>query len=477
MRRAAECLLLVTTLAAFVLVGTRPSAQGPPPGEVGKVYESLCANCHGANLAGGQGPSLVDATWIHGDSDGDLARVIRDGVPTTPMASFRASLTDQQIRALVIYIRETQERARAGSAPRSRTLPNRVTSEQQAFRVDTVADDLDTPWGIEFLPDGDMLVSERPGRLRIVGRNGKVQPPVSGLPPVWVRQDGGLMDIALHPRFSENRWVYLAFSEPGDTEPGASSTRIVRGRLRDGALTEQQTIFKPSRGLYWNNNTHFGARLLFDDQGFFYFSIGDRGHMGDAQDLGSPYGKLHRVADDGKVPADNPFVGRSGAVASIWSYGHRNQQGLAVQPGSRTLWATEHGPRGGDELNRIEKGVNYGWPVVTFGMNDNGTPITDRTSQDGMQSPVVHWTPSIAVCGIAFVTGDRFTAWRGDLLVTALGGQQLRRLEIRDGRVTHQEVLIRGYGRIRDVAIGPDGLVYLAMNDPGRIVRLTPVEP
>jgi glucose/arabinose dehydrogenase len=480
MRRTRPWPFLLSTLLAIVAVVavvTVARTQAPPPGDVAKTYESLCANCHGTTLGGGQGPSLVDGTWIHGDTDGDLTRVIRDGVPTTPMASFRASLTDQQIRALVIYIREAQERARSGSLGSSvLALPDRLASERHAFRVETVATGLDTPWGIEFLPGGDLLVSERPGRLRII-RGGQVQASVTGVPQVWARQDGGLMDIALHPQFAQNGWVYLALSEPGGDAAGASSTRVLRGRLRDGALVEQQTLFKPAAALYWNNNTHFGARLLFDGQGDLFFSIGDRGHMADAQDLASPYGKLHRIRDDGTVPPDNPFVGRTGAVESIWSYGHRNQQGLALEPGTRALWATEHGPRGGDELNRIEKAANYGWPVVTFGMNDNGTPITDRTSEAGMQSPVVHWTPSIAVCGITFYAGDRFERWRGDLLVSALGGQQLRRLEMRDGRVTHQEVLMRGYGRIRDVVIGPDGLVYLAMNDPGRIVRLVPTQP
>jgi aldose sugar dehydrogenase len=463
---------LVSVIATSVLAG----GQAPPPGDVSTVFDTLCSNCHGTTMAGGQGPSLVDAQWIHGETDADITRVIRDGVPTTPMASFRAALSDQQIRALVIYIREAQERARSGSlAAVPRALPERVDSERHRFRVETVADGLDTPWGLEFLPGGDLLVSERPGRLRVI-RNGRLQPPVAGVPAVWAQQEGGLMDIAVHPQFARNGWVYLALSEPGGDVAGASSTRIVRGRLRDDALVDQQTIFQPPPALYWKNNTHFGARLLFDDAGFLFFSIGDRGHMADAQDLGSPYGKLHRVHDDGRVPADNPFVGRSGAVPSIWSYGHRNQQGLALEPGSRTLWATEHGPRGGDELNTVEKAKNYGWPVITYGMNDNGTPITDRTAQAGMEQPMVHWTPSIAVCAIAFYTGDRFPRWQHDLLVTALGGQQVRRLEIRDGRVTHQEVLLRGYGRVRDVVVGPDGLVYLAMNDPGRIVRLVPDE-
>jgi glucose/arabinose dehydrogenase len=236
------------------------------------------------------------------------------------------------------------------------------------------------------------------------------------------------------------------------------------------------TIFRPAASLYWNNNAHYGSRFLFDGEGYLFFSIGDRGHMADAQDLASPYGKLHRVHDDGRVPSDNPFVGRATAVASIWSYGHRNQQGLAIDPRNGDLYATEHGPRGGDELNRVHKGDNYGWPLITYGMNDNGTPLTDRTEQEGLQQPVVYWTPSIAVSAIAFYTGNRFSRWTNDLFLAALGGQQLRRLEIRDGRVTHQEMLLRGHGRVRDVRVGPDGLIYVAFNNPGRIVRLSPAD-
>jgi glucose/arabinose dehydrogenase len=452
-----------------------PLLQSTPPAGIADTYESLCANCHGATLQGGQGPSLVDAEWKHGDSDADIARVIREGVPGTPMQSFRAALTDLQIRAMVIHVREGQERARLGQLPPAALpLPARIESERHAFRTEVIADGLDTPWGIEFLPDDALLVSERPGRLRII-RKGQVLPPITGVPTVWLEQDGGLLDIAVHPRFAENGWVYLAFSETGP-DAGSSSTRIVRATLRGSALVDQITIFRPAPALYWNNNSHYGTRLLFDRDGYLFFSIGDRGHMADAQDLSSPYGKLHRVHDDGRVPADNPFVGRAGAVASIWSYGHRNQQGLTIDPRSGDLYATEHGPRGGDELNLVRKGRNYGWPTITYGMNDNGTPLTDRTEQDGLEQPVVYWTPSIAVSGIDFYTGSRFPRWSNDLFLAALAGQQLRRIEIRNGKVTHQELLLRGHGRVRDVKVGPDGLIYVALNGPGQIVRLSPAD-
>ncbi|HTV00630.1 MAG TPA: PQQ-dependent sugar dehydrogenase [Luteitalea sp.] len=463
--------------ACLALAGVALIAHAQPatPTGVAATYATACANCHGPSLQGGQGPSLVDDENKHGDSDEAIARVIADGVPNTPMMGFKATMSPQQIRALVIYIREGQARARTGRLPAGPPpFPERFTSERHAFRAEVIASGLDTPWGLEFLPDGALLVSERPGRLRTI-RKGVVSSPIGGVPTVWHQQDGGLLDIAIHPRFAENGWVYLAYTETGN-EPRSSSTRIIRGTLLDGVLVDQRTIFKPAPDLYWDNNSHYGARLLFDRDERLFFSIGDRGHMRDSQDLASPYGKLHRVTADGDAPSDNPFAGRKDATRSIWSYGHRNQQGLAVDPRTGRLWATEHGPRGGDELNLIAKGRNYGWPDVTFGMNDNGTPITDRVAGEGLESPVTHWTPSIAVCGIAFYNGRRFPGWDGDLLVTALAGQQLRRLTIRDDKVTQQEVLLRGFGRVRDVRVGTDGLVYLALNDPGRIVRLVPVE-
>lgn len=473
MRLLRPLLLIGSAIGVFCLVAPIGRAQGPAPGSAAALYGTLCANCHGATLQGGQGPSLVDAEWKHGEQDEDLARVIREGVPGSPMAAFRGVVTEEQIRALVIHLREFQARARAGALPAGPPpFPARFTSERHGFRVETVVSGLDTPWGLEFLPDRTLLVTERPGQLRLV-RDGVALPPVAGLPRIWVQQDGGLLDVAVHPRFADNQLVYLAFSEPG-AAPGSSSTRVIRGRLSDGQLIDQQTIFQPRADLYWANNTHFGARLLFDATGALLFSLGDRGRMRDAQDLASPYGKLHRVLDDGRTPPDNPFVGRGDVVESIWSYGHRNQQGLAFDPRDGRLWSTEHGPRGGDELNVVEKARNYGWPLITHGMNDNGTPLTAETARDGLESPVVHWTPSIAVSAITFYEGSRFPGWRHHLLLTALNGQQLRRLEIVDGRVVHQEVLFRGYGRVRDVAIGPDGLVYLAMNNPGRVVRLVP---
>ncbi len=485
MSRRFAGLALAASLLAGVVAAPRllaapglPAQAAQPPRGIVATFNQVCASCHGANGSGGSAPSLLDDTWAHGGGDAEIAASIKNGWPGTPMPPFGATLNDQDIRAMVIYIRELRERAASGVLPRTAPPPlpaGAVTSERHRFRIETVVEGLDSPWAAAVMPDGGLLVPEREGRLRIV-RNGVAGPPIAGLPPIWVKQDGGLMDVALHPDFAKNGWIYLAFSETGGTAEGASTTRIVRAKIKDGALVEQQTLFKASQDLYWPDNTHFGARFFFDKDKFLYYSIGDRGHLDTPQDLKSPYGKIHRVKDDGTAPKDNPFVDTPGAVKTIWSYGHRNPQGLDVDPASGALWASEHGPRGGDELNLIEKGKNYGWPVATHGMDYDGTPMTPTsvTEAPGMVNPVLHWTPSIAVSGISFYRGNTFPQWKGNLFAAALAGQQLVRLEVANGKVTHQETLLRGFGRIRHVVNAPDGTLLVVFAAPGRIIRLVP---
>jgi glucose/arabinose dehydrogenase len=449
--------------------------MGPSaPGGAAILYKTHCASCHGNNLAGERSASLLDDTWAFGGDDESVAASIRAGRPGTAMPPFGAVLNEEQIRALVIYIREEAHKARTRAVPPSTTRIDRVVqSEKHAFRIETVMEGLDTPWGLEFLPDGRMIVTERPGRVRIITAGKPLPPPVEGTPAVWAVQDGGLLDVALHPDFAKNGWIYLAYSEAG-APMGASNTVIIRGRVRDGKWVDQEVLFRAAKELYWADNTHFGLRFLFDRTGRLLYSIGDRGHQDDSQSLANPHGKIHRVNDDGTVPKDNPFVDKPAAVGSIWSYGNRNVQGLAFHPVTGDLWASEHGPRGGDEINVIEPGHNYGWPVVTHGMNYDGTPITSRTQAPGMDDPVVQWTPSIAVCGLAFYTGGRFPKWKNDLFATALAYQELRRLTVEGRKVTHQEVLFKNLGRVRDVVNGPDGYLYVLLNNPGRIVRLVP---
>jgi aldose sugar dehydrogenase len=473
MFRYRSLFLLALLPGRVALAQELTSSAGVGKGAVVQLFSQLCAGCHGADLAGGRAQSLLDDKWTFGGDDASLTQSIHDGRPGTDMPPFKTLLTDQQIRSLVIFIREQADSARAKGASAPRLTPDTVfQSERHAFKLETVVDGLDTPWGLAFLPDGRMVVTEREGRLRFITPGQPLGKPIDGIPRVWVQQDAGLMDVALHPDYAKNGWIYLSYVDPG--VDGASMTAIVRGRVRESHWVDQETLYKAPPQLYWADNSHFGSRFVFDREGHLFYSIGDRGHQNDAQDLSLPNGKIHRIHDDGRIPKDNPFVGRAGALPSIWTYGNRNPQGLAFDPVTGDLWSAEHGPRGGDELNHIEPGRNYGWPVITYGMNYDGTPITDKTAQEGMEQPVAQWTPSIAVCAIQFYTGGRFPNWKNDLFLTALAHQELRRLVIEGNQVVHQEVLFQGLGRVRDVVNGPDGYIYVLLNQPGRIVRLVP---
>jgi len=353
-----------------------------------------------------------------------------------------------------------------------------VSSEKAEFRAETVVEGLKNPWAAAFLPDGRILITEREGRLRVV-ENGALKPdPVSGIPEVWAKGQGGLLDVELHPDFKTNGWIYLSYSDP---KPEGSMTKIIRGRLKDNAFVDQEVIFEAPLSEYTDRGVHFGNRMEFDGKGYLFFTIGDRGDKttpeNNAQQLGNHKGKTFRIHDDGRIPEDNPFVGKAGAIPAIWSYGNRNGQGLRFDQRTGLLWESEHGPRGGDEINIIRKGLNYGWPVVTYGINYSGKPITDKTEAPGMEPPALQWTPSIAVAGIDFYHGDKFPGWKGNLFATALAHQKVVRMEIdAENKITHQEILLEKSGRIRDIRMPDDGFVYLVYDDPGKLVRLVPVE-
>lgn len=351
-------------------------------------------------------------------------------------------------------------------------------SDHHAYVVVPVAEPLEHPWSIAFLPGGDMLVTERPGRLRIV-RDGVLLPdPVPGVPEVYARGQGGLLDVMPHPDFATNRLVYLSYSKPVDGGDN-STTAVIRGRLDNDRLVDVEEIFEAvSRG-----RGHYGSRLAFDADGYLFVTVGDRqaAPRGDlethpAQDLSNHHGTINRLHDDGRVPADNPFVDSAGARPEIWSYGHRNPQGLAIHPETGDLWADEHGPQGGDELNLVLPGRNYGWPVIGYGVNyGSGSPIHESTHREGMEQPVHFWVPSIATSGLMIYTGDRFPAWRGNVFVGGLDGQQLARITLEGRRAVDEETLVRRMGRIRDVRQGPDGYIYLATDeDDGAVLRLEP---
>ena len=353
------------------------------------------------------------------------------------------------------------------------------------FRVVTVTEGLVNPWSLAFLPGGDMLVAERPGRLRIV-RGGTLLPdPVPGLPAIRAAGQGGLMDLALHPDFAANRLLYFSYSKPSE-DGTRGATAVARGRFENDRLTGVQDIFVAE--LWSEGRGHYGSRLAFDGKGYLHITLGDRqvpptGNLEahPAQDLSNHFGTTIRLHDDGRVPADNPFVGREGALPQTWTYGHRNGQGLAIDPATGDVWYTEHGPQGGDELNLLQAGKNYGWPVVGYGVNyRTGLAIHKGTMGDGVENPVHVWVPSIGASGLMVYTGDKFPGWRGSLFAGGLVGQQLVRLTIDGRRVMNVEQLYQRKGRVRDVRQGPDGYVYLAIEDnggaPTPIVRLEPVQ-
>ncbi|ADH89665.1 glucose sorbosone dehydrogenase [Ancylobacter novellus DSM 506] len=365
------------------------------------------------------------------------------------------------------------------NTPASAQQPARISSSAGPLSVETVASGLENPWGLAFLPDGRMLVTERPGRLRIVSRSGTVSAPVAGLPPVYATGQGGLLDVALAPDFASSGKIFLSYAEPRE---GASGTSVARARLvedgGDARLDGLTVIFRQSPAAGGSN--HYGSRLVFARDGTLFVTLGDRYSLREqAQDLSVHIGKIVRINTDGSVPEDNPFRSRAGARPEIWSYGHRNVQGAALDPATGRLWTIEHGARGGDELNHPEAGKNYGWPVITYGRDYSGARIGEGTERAGMEQPVKYWDPSFAPSGLAFYTGDLMPRWKGDLFTGGLAGTRLVHLKLDPARerVIEEEVLLTDLGeRIRDVRQGPDGALWLLTDDPGegRLLRLSP---
>jgi glucose/arabinose dehydrogenase len=347
-------------------------------------------------------------------------------------------------------------------------------SEKHAFRVATLVTGLENPWSIAFLPDGRMLVTERAGRLRLVSHDFKLNPkPIDGLPEVVPQGQGGLFDVVLHPQYAQNGWIYWAYNAPG---PGGWGTALARGKLQDHRMTEVQVLF--SMQPKTRSNHHFGGRIVFDQAGLLYLTLGDRGDKDRAQKLSDHAGSVIRLHDDGRVPANNPFVNRAGALTEKWTLGNRNMQGAALHPQTGELWTHEHGPQGGDEVNVMRSGFNYGWPVITYGVNYGlGTKIGEGQAKAGLEQPLHVWVPSIAPSGMAFVSGSQFPQWQGNLLVGALRGQTLVRLTLEGQKVLGEERLLQGRSRLRDVRMGPDGFIYLLTDETqGTLLRLEPVK-
>jgi glucose/arabinose dehydrogenase len=362
---------------------------------------------------------------------------------------------------------------REGPAQRSPT-PEAVEGK---VRAETVAKGLEHPWALAFLPNGRILVTERPGRLRIVEPDGRLSKPLAGVPKVHAKGQGGLLDVAIDPKFAENRLVYLSYAEPGG-EDGTAGTAVARGRLGDSGLENVQVIYRQHPKV--EGGGHYGSRLVFRPDGTLFVTQGDRqNYRQRAQNLSEGIGKIVRINPDGSIPKDNPFVGRSGVRPEIWSYGHRNAQAAALHPETGQLWTVEHGARGGDELNHPEAGKNYGWPIITYGIDYSGATIGEGTAKEGMEQPVYYWDPVIAPSGMTFYTGDAIPGWKGSVLIGSMDPGRLVRLTLENGKVAREERYLADLDeRIRDVQQGPDGLVYVVTDeDNGRVLRLRPEKP
>ncbi len=432
-------------------------------------YQNFCAGCHGHNLE-----KFAAKSWMEEDDNASVIHSIKFGIDDIGMPSFQKTFSDKEIAELAAYVKKGIPADKSQLKP-AETAGSVINSESQKFIVDTVVSRLEVPWGLAFLPNGDLLISERKGTLHRYS-NGKLSPPIEGLPPIMAFGQGGLLDLCLHPDYELNGWIYFSYSALNtESEKRIGNTAIMRARLDGDKLTDQQLIYKGVPDT--DRGHHYGCKLAFDKKGYLFFANGERGqHFDFPQKLDNSNGKIHRLKDDGTIPEDNPFYNTPGAIKSIWSYGHRNPQGNVFHPETGELWSTEHGPKGGDELNIIEPGRNYGWPVISYGINYDGTILTDLKEKEGMEQPVYYWIPSIGPCGMTFVTGDRYKNWKNNILVGSLSFQYLERIVIQGHSVTHREKLLEGIGRVRNVVMGPDGYIYVAIENPGKILRLMPLE-
>lgn len=427
-------------------------------------YLQYCASCHGQHHE-----RFAARAWVYGNSLNEVTATLKHGRPAIGMPEFAQAMTDTEIKELAEYtIREVAQVPDV--LPLTFNESDTVRSMDQNFVLEEVAGGINIPWGMDFLPDGSMLATDKAGKLYQVKEG--IQTEIKGIPAVVVRGQGGLLEVKVHPRFKRTRWIYLSFAD--GPSPDKINTTIVRAELDKGTLKNVTTIFHATPDS--NSGVHFGCRIIFDRDGYLFFGIGERGTMQNAQDLTNHSGKIHRIYDDGRIPVDNPFVNTSGAMPSIWSFGHRNPQGLYYEQSTGTLWENEHGPKGGDELNRITRGLNYGWPLVSFGVNYNGTIITNDTARIGMEPPFHYWTPSIGPSSLTRVTSDRYPAWKGDFMSGSLSFEYLERTLIKNNRVAGRERLMPKIGRIRNVVQGPDGYIYISVERIGKVFKLVPVK-
>lgn len=432
-------------------------------------YSKYCASCHGEKM-----DMFVDRKWKHGNKKEDLFKAIKSGYEDEGMPAFAETFTDKEINELADYILtgiKNVDKYASAKEP----VTDIFKTEELTIKLELVAEGMDVPWGVAFLPGGEMLVTDRNGKLYRV--KNKALQEIGGAPEVLAKGQGGLMDVILDPDFDKNKTIYLSYSKfkkEGSTT--LATTAIMQAVLDGNKLTGQKDVFVAEP--YSRTQHHYGSRMQFGKDGYLYFSVGERGNenVNPQQIKGNDLGKVHRIKSDGSIPSDNPFVKTAGAEASIYSYGHRNPQGMTIHPKTGKIWTNEHGPRGGDEINIVEPGKNYGWPVVTYGINYNGKVISNLTEKEGITQPVHYWIPSIGPSGLAFVTGNKYKGWENTLLSGSLRFKFLQRTVLEGNKVVKEEILLKNIGRVRDVRMAPDGFIYIAVESPGRIYKLVPVK-
>lgn len=434
-----------------------------------KVFSQYCSGCHGEKIE-----AFVDRSWKHGTTKQQVVASITNGYTDLGMPAWKGVVSAKDINLLADeitkYIGKVND-YKVSNKPTS----NIFKSENMTVSLDTIATGFESPWGFAQLPNGNFLITDRVGVLYLVDskRNKTI---INNAPNVLAEGQGGLLDIELHPKYAENGWVYLSYSKfKEENNEKLTTTAIVRGKIKNNELTEVQEIFEASP--YTKTKHHFGSRIKFDKKGYLYVTVGERGMEKEfPQSTENDNGKVHRLHDDGSIPKDNPFVGKGKSRESIYSYGHRNPQGLALNPLTDEIWENEHGPRGGDEINLIRKGANYGWPVISYGINYDGKPITDISKKEGMEQPETYFTPSIAPSGMTFVNSDKYSAWKNSILIGSLRFNYLDRSIMKDNKITGHEKLLLNIGRMRNVEMGTDGYLYVAIENPGMVFRLMPVK-
>ena len=471
MRRFATPLIAIACV--FCACTARP--QEEPDGAA--LYEENCAICHGEDLRGAIAQSLIDDVWQFGEGRSFVLSNTINGLSGFEMPPFDDMLEMSEIEAVVDFVLSVTIDEEDVKPP----LPDHLITVEYYVKVDVITNQVEIPWAITFPDEHTALLTERAGRLRVLIDDVMQPDPVSDTPEVLHSGQGGLMDVAVDPQYADNGWVYLAYTHAvgeasGRRDSPPSMTRLVRGRIRDNAWGDEEVIFEANRDHYIPANYHYGSRIVFDPGGYLYFSIGERGQSDDSQGLTTPYGKIHRIWPNGSIPEDNPFTHIPDAVRSTYAYGSRNAQGLSVHPETGDVWETEHGPMGGDEVNRILPGRNYGWPAATYGIDYSGEIVSEFTAKKGIEEPIWYWRPSTGVCGIEFYQGDQFPKWRNSLLVGSLAFQDVRLLKIVENRVIHEEIIFDNYGRVRDVGVSPDGAIYILLSERGalgKVVKLS----